>query len=92
MTTLSQVSQNPIQVFYAYAHEDEDEDLRERLEKHLSLLSRTGTIESWDERQIPPGEERTKVLDQQEEVPINTSDWHIENVLNNMASLLQLKK
>ena len=48
-------SGSPLQVFYSYAHEDED--LRKALEKHLSLLQRSGLIESWHDRRISAGDE-----------------------------------
>jgi hypothetical protein len=41
-------------VFFSYAHEDEG--LRDQLEKHLSLLTREGVIETWHDRRIGPGE------------------------------------
>ena len=34
--------ENPIEIFYSYAHEDEA--LRKELEKHLALLRRQGHI------------------------------------------------
>jgi len=43
------------EVFYSYAHEDEQ--LREELEKHLSLLRREGRIREWHDRRIAPGNE-----------------------------------
>jgi NTP pyrophosphatase (non-canonical NTP hydrolase) len=45
----------PIEVFYAYAHEDEL--LRDKLEKHLSILKRQGVITGWHDRKISPGRE-----------------------------------
>jgi len=42
-------------VFYAYAREDEA--LRERLEVHLSVLTREGLIEPWHDGRIAPGAE-----------------------------------
>ena len=44
-----------LNVFVSYSHRDEE--LREELEKHLSILRRQGTISSWDDRRIGPGEE-----------------------------------
>ena len=43
----------PIQLFYSYAHEDED--FRKELEKHLSLMRRNGEIASWHDRNINAG-------------------------------------
>jgi hypothetical protein len=40
-------------VFFSYAHEDEA--LRDQLEKHLTLLTREGAIETWHDRRIGPG-------------------------------------
>src|SRR5690349_17931113 len=45
----------PIEVFYSYAHEDEL--LREKLDKHLSILKRTGVIAGWHDRNITAGRE-----------------------------------
>jgi hypothetical protein len=42
-------------VFVAYARPDEA--LWHELAKHLSLLRSQGVIETWDDRQIDPGEE-----------------------------------
>ena len=42
-------------VFMSYSHKDEE--LRKKLEKHLSSLHREGAIESWHDRRIGPGEE-----------------------------------
>ncbi|WP_158680240.1 hypothetical protein [Nostoc sp. 'Lobaria pulmonaria (5183) cyanobiont'] len=39
-----------IEVFYSYAHEDEK--LRDKLEKHLTLLRREGVITEWHDRKI----------------------------------------
>lgn len=44
-----------IDIFYSYAHEDEV--LRERLEKHLSVLSQQQLITGWHDRNIHAGEE-----------------------------------
>lgn len=42
-------------VFFSYCHKDED--LRDRLEVHLSMLKREGAIESWHDRRIAAGSE-----------------------------------
>jgi len=42
-------------IFFAYAREDED--LRDELEKHLSMLKREGVITSWHDRKIGAGKE-----------------------------------
>lgn len=41
-------------VFFSYAHEDEE--LRDKLETHLSVLKRQGVIETWHDRRIGPGD------------------------------------
>jgi hypothetical protein len=40
-------------VFFSYSHADEE--LRDRLEKHLSMLRREGLIEAWHDRRIVAG-------------------------------------
>lgn len=45
----------PIEIFYSYAHEDEK--LRSRLERQLSLLKRQGQIIEWNDRKIIAGKE-----------------------------------
>lgn len=44
-----------LHVFKSYSHVDDE--LREELDKHLSVLRREGVINSWDDRRIGPGEE-----------------------------------
>jgi hypothetical protein len=51
----------PLEVFYSYSHEDEK--LRDRLEKQLALLKRTGLIVSWHDRRIDAGQEWSKQID-----------------------------
>jgi tetratricopeptide (TPR) repeat protein len=51
---------NPIEVFYAYAQEDED--LRVTLEKHLSLLRTQALITSWHEQLVYPGSNRNQEI------------------------------
>ncbi len=48
-------SATPIEVFYSYAHEDEK--LRERLEKHLTILKNEGAIAGWKDGDIAAGGE-----------------------------------
>jgi TIR domain len=43
-----------VSVFFSYAHADEA--LRDRLELHLSMLKRQGTIDVWHDRRIVPGQ------------------------------------
>jgi hypothetical protein len=42
-----------IELFYSYAHEDEA--MREHLEKHLSIMRRTGELTEWHDRRIDAG-------------------------------------
>jgi hypothetical protein len=51
----------PVGVFYSYAHEDEE--LRDALEKHLSLLQRNGLIVEWHDRRISAGSEWSDEID-----------------------------
>ncbi len=46
---------NPIKLFYSYSHKDED--LRDELITHLSILRRQNVIEPWHDRQIEAGAE-----------------------------------
>ncbi len=49
-------SENPIvEVFFSYAHKDEE--LRDELAKHLSLLRNQGVIKTWHDREITAGTE-----------------------------------
>lgn len=45
----------PIELFYSYAHEDEE--LRDELEKALTILHRQGIITNWHDRRIGAGTE-----------------------------------
>ncbi len=51
----------PLTFFYSYAHEDEE--LRDELEKHLSLLQRQGLITTWHDRCIAPGTDWVHEID-----------------------------
>lgn len=42
-----------INLFFSYAHEDEE--LRNELEVHLSMLKRSGLVRAWHDRRIPAG-------------------------------------
>lgn len=44
-----------IELFYSYSHKDED--LRNKLEKHLTILKRRGIISDWHDRRIGAGAE-----------------------------------
>ena len=50
-----------IEVFYSYAHADEE--LRNELDKHLSLLRRQGVIAGWHDRQISAGKQWAQDID-----------------------------
>ena len=43
-----------IKLFYCYSHKDEE--LRNQLETHLTLLKRKGIIDAWHDRMIVPGQ------------------------------------
>ena len=43
----------PTKIFFSYSHKDEN--LRDQLEAHLSMLKREGLIESWHDRRIIAG-------------------------------------
>ena len=51
-----------IEVFYSYAHEDEE--LVKELRKHLSILKRQGVIRDWYDREITAGTEWKGQIDQ----------------------------
>jgi hypothetical protein len=51
----------PVEVFYSYSHEDED--LRVKLERHLSILRNQGLITEWHDRNISAGTEWEKAID-----------------------------
>ena|ERR1035438_1179828 len=50
-----------LEVFYSYAHQDEE--LRNELEKSLSLLRRGGLIVGWHDRRIGAGDQWAKEID-----------------------------
>lgn len=52
----------PVKLFYSYSHKDED--LREELVKHLSILKRQGVLEAWHDRQIDAGAEWANEIDE----------------------------
>ncbi|MGD8997266.1 MAG: toll/interleukin-1 receptor domain-containing protein [Anaerolineae bacterium] len=56
-------------MFFSYAHEDED--LRDELEKHLSILKRQGVITGWHDRKIAAGREWEGEIDEH----LNTADF-----------------
>jgi tetratricopeptide (TPR) repeat protein len=54
---------NPASIFLSYVHQDEQ--LLHELETHLSLLKRQGLISTWYNRQIAPGTNWTREIEQQ---------------------------
>ncbi len=48
-------------IFFSYSHADEV--LRDRLEVHLANLKRSGRIEAWHDRRIPPGDAFAAAID-----------------------------
>jgi hypothetical protein len=57
---MGRTKNNPPELFYSYAHEDEK--LRDALATHLSLLKRQGVIKVWHDRNISAGAEWEKEL------------------------------
>ena len=53
---------HPVEVFYSYAHADED--FRVELVKHLRLLERQGVITGWHDRNISAGTEWKDAIDE----------------------------
>jgi tetratricopeptide (TPR) repeat protein len=52
----------PLEVFYSYSHKDED--LRQKLNNHLSILKATGVITEWHDRNINAGTDWEKQINQ----------------------------
>ncbi|MFN0119637.1 MAG: toll/interleukin-1 receptor domain-containing protein [Blastocatellia bacterium] len=52
----------PVELFYSYAHKDEE--FREELVRHLALLKRSGMIRAWHDRNIEAGTEWAGQIDQ----------------------------
>ncbi len=44
----------PVEVFFSYSHKDEE--LRDQLAAHLSVLEKNSAISGWHDRQIKPGD------------------------------------
>lgn len=60
---MSNSTKNTITLFYSYSHKDEE--IRNELEKHLSILKRQGVISEWHDRKISGGTEWESEIDQQ---------------------------
>lgn len=56
------MASDKIEIFYSYSHKDED--LRDELQKHLSILRRQGVINSWHDRRISVGTEWVGQIDE----------------------------
>jgi len=52
----------PIKLFFSYSHKDED--LRNEMVKHLSILKRQGVLEAWHDRNIDAGTEWASEIDE----------------------------
>ena len=59
---VSAAKAKPAKVFCSYSHADEK--FRSQLEKHLALLSQQDAIHVWHDRQIDPGTDWKKEIDQ----------------------------
>lgn len=52
-----------MRLFYSYSHVDES--LRDKLDKHLSALKRTGVLSDWHDRKILPGDDFDGTINEQ---------------------------
>lgn len=59
---LKRIAGRPIEVFFSYAHEDEE--LMDEVRRQLVVHERLGTIEKWHDRKIPAGDEWRSEIDQ----------------------------
>jgi tetratricopeptide (TPR) repeat protein len=55
------MTEKPIQVFFSYSHRDEE--FKDELVKHLSILQYQGVISGWHDRMIAPGSEWDRAID-----------------------------
>ncbi len=60
---MSNSTKNAVKLFYSYSHKDEE--IRNELEKHLSILKRQGVISEWYDRKISGGTEWENEINQQ---------------------------
>lgn len=58
----------PVRVFFSYSHADEA--LRDQLEKHLAVLKHEGTISTWHDRRMMPGD----IIDWEIDAELNKAD------------------
>lgn len=56
------MTDNAVKIFYSYNHKDED--LRDQLQTHLSILKRSGVIANWHDRRISAGTEWAGQIDE----------------------------
>lgn len=59
---VSKPAPQKIEVFFSYSHRDEE--LRDEMAKHLSILKRQGVIAEWYDRDIGAGSEWAKEIDE----------------------------
>jgi hypothetical protein len=60
---MSNSTKKPVTLFYSYSHKDEE--IRNELEKHLSILKRQEVISEWYDRKIVAGTEWEDQINQQ---------------------------
>lgn len=60
---MSNSTKSTVKLFYSYSHKDEE--IRNELEKHLSILKRQGVIAEWHDRKISGGTEWENQINQQ---------------------------
>lgn len=65
---MSEPAKNPLKLFYCYA--SEDKELRNTLDRHLSILKHRRLVEIWYDREISPGMEWEHEIDKH----LNTAD------------------
>lgn len=58
---MSNSTKNAVKLFYSYSHKDEE--IRNELEKHLSILKHQGVISEWHDRKISGGSEWENQID-----------------------------
>jgi hypothetical protein len=61
--TMVTKNNSQIRVFYSYSHKDEQ--YREQLEEHLSILRRMGLIKEWSDRKITGGQEWRQKIEEE---------------------------
>jgi hypothetical protein len=54
----------PVELFYSYSHNQEDENLRNQLNNHLMDLQRQRRITAWHDRLISPGDDWERAIDE----------------------------